>query len=271
MVKGKRIDQLLIDNGLMSSLDQARASIIAGEVYANGQLVVNPSEQVAEDADLRLQEGSRYVSRGGEKLKGALDAFGLDLRGIVCADVGASTGGFTDCLLQAGSRRVYAIDVGYGILDWKLRNDKRVIVMERTNARYLEQLPEEVDLVTIDVSFISIKKILPAARQWLKSATGQMLVLIKPQFEASRAEAACGKGVITDPEIHKRVIEEVIRAGTELGLQTAGLIPSPLLGPDGNREFLVWFKLRQEGENQTKDPDWISDFVLEMFPLSGKD
>jgi 23S rRNA (cytidine1920-2'-O)/16S rRNA (cytidine1409-2'-O)-methyltransferase len=271
MVKGIRIDQLLIDNGLIRSLDQARALIIAGEVYANGQLVINPSEQVAEDSDVRLQEGSRYVSRGGEKLKGALDAFGMDLTGIFCADVGASTGGFTDCLLQGGARRVYAIDVGYGILDWKLRNDSRVVVMERTNARYLKQLPEEVDLVTIDVSFISIKKILPAARKWLKSGTGQMLALIKPQFESSRAEAARGKGVITDPEIHKRVIEEVIQTGINLGLQTAGLIPSLLLGPDGNCEFLVWFKLRQEGENQTKDPSRISDLVREIFPPSGKD
>ena len=271
MEKDKRIDQLLIDNGLISSLDQARASIIAGEVYANGQLVINPSEKVAANADLQLQEKSRYVSRGGEKLRGALDAFEIDLKGIVCADVGASTGGFTDCLLQEGARRVYAVDVGYGILDWKLRNDSRVVVMERTNARYLQQLPEQVDLVTIDVSFISIKKILPAARKWLNFPTGQMLVLVKPQFESSRVEAARGKGVITDPEIHKRVIEEVIQTGTEIGLRTSGLIPSPLLGPDGNREFLIWFKLGQEGEKQIKNPDRISNLVREIFPLSGKD
>jgi 23S rRNA (cytidine1920-2'-O)/16S rRNA (cytidine1409-2'-O)-methyltransferase len=266
MVKGKRIDQFLIDKGLISSLDHARALIIAGEVYADGQLVINPSEKVAAGTDVRLLEGERYVSRGGEKLSGALDAFQIDLKGLVCADVGASTGGFTDCLLQGGARQVYAIDVGYGVLDWKLRNDNRVVVMERTNARYLNQLPEVVDFVTIDVSFISIKKILPAARKWLKTESGQMVALIKPQFESSRAEAARGKGVITDPEIHKRVIQEVIQTGIELDLHTSGLIQSPLLGPDGNREFLVWFQLDQEGENRSKDPDWISALLHKVLP-----
>jgi 23S rRNA (cytidine1920-2'-O)/16S rRNA (cytidine1409-2'-O)-methyltransferase len=138
--------------------------------------------------------------------------------------------------------------------------------MERTNARYLNQLPEVVDFVTIDVSFISIKKILPAARKWLKTESGQMVALIKPQFESSRAEAARGKGVITDPEIHKRVIQEVIQTGIELDLHTSGLIQSPLLGPDGNREFLVWFQLDQEGENRSKDPDWISALLYKVLP-----
>lgn len=266
MAKAKRIDQYLIDRGLTNSLDHARALIIAGEVYADGQQVFNPSQKVSAEVDVHLLEGEQYVSRGGEKLKGAIDAFEIDLTGFVCADVGASTGGFTDCLLQAGARRVYAIDVGYGIIDWKLRNDSRVVVMERTNARYLNQLPEVVNFVTIDVSFISIKKILPAARKWLKTGSGQMVVLIKPQFESSRAEAARGKGVVTDPEIHKRVIMEVIQAGIELGLHTSGLIQSPLLGPDGNREFLVWFQLDPEGEKRSRDSGWISSLFSKIFP-----
>ena len=180
----------------------------------------------------------RYVSRGGEKLVAALDAFGIDPAGWVCADIGASTGGFTDVLLQRGAKRVYAIDVGYGQLHWRLRQDPRVVVMERVNARYLESLPEPIDLVTIDASFISLKLLLPAARRLLKPQ-GQIVALIKPQFEAGRNQVGKG-GVVRDPAVHRRVIEDLLTWTTEQGYAPQGLVPSPLLGPKGNREFLLW-------------------------------
>jgi 23S rRNA (cytidine1920-2'-O)/16S rRNA (cytidine1409-2'-O)-methyltransferase len=175
----------------------------------------------------------------GRKLEAALIGFGVDVRGWVAADVGASTGGFTDCLLQRGAARVYAIDVGYGQLDWRLRNDPRVVVMERTNARYLEGLPEPVHLVTVDVSFISLRLILPRAVGWLHPH-GQVIALVKPQFEAGRRDVGRG-GVVRDPAVHRRVLVEVVRAAADLGLTLRGLMVSPLLGPAGNREFLGWW------------------------------
>jgi 23S rRNA (cytidine1920-2'-O)/16S rRNA (cytidine1409-2'-O)-methyltransferase len=189
-----------------------------------------PGPQVATNVEITLQARPRFVSRGGEKLEAVLARFGLDVTGAVAADVGASTGGFTDCLLQHGARRVYAIDVGYGQLAWRLRNDPRVVVMERTNARYLENLPESVDLVTADVAFISLGLILPAAVRWL-SPDGQVVALIKPQFEAGRREVGKG-GVVRDPEVHRRVLE---------------LMPSPLRGPAGNVEFLGWWEMGAKG------------------------
>jgi 23S rRNA (cytidine1920-2'-O)/16S rRNA (cytidine1409-2'-O)-methyltransferase len=180
----------------------------------------------------------RYVSRGGEKLAAALQAFAIEVRGAVCADVGASTGGFTDCLLQAGAARVYAIDVGHGLLHWKLRADPRVVLMERTNARYLERLPEAVDFVSVDVSFISLRLILPAVRRWLK-AGGQVVALVKPQFEAGREQVG-RKGVVRDVEVHKQVLIRILGTARELGLGARGLIRSPLRGPKGNQEFLLW-------------------------------
>lgn len=214
----RRLDVLLVERGLAESRTQAQRLIRAGLVRVAGQVADKPGTQVATNAAITLQARPRFVSRGGEKLEAALVRFGLDVRGWVAADVGASTGGFTDCLLQHGARRVYAIDVGYGQLDWRLRNDPRVVVMERTNARYLESLPEPVDLVTVDVSFISLGLILPMAVRWLKPG-GRVVALIKPQFEAGRREVGKG-GVVRDPQVHRRVLERVldIAAGLDLSL-----------------------------------------------------
>lgn len=234
-----RLDRLLVERGLAESRAEAQRWIRAGEVRVAGQVVDQPGAPVSPDAPVTLTARPRFVSRGGEKLEAALIGFGVDVRGRMAADVGASTGGFTDCLLQRGTARVYAIDVGYGQLDWRLRNDPRVVVMERTNARYLEQLPEPVHLVTVDVSFISLRLILPRAVGWLHPQ-GQVIALIKPQFEAGRRDVGRG-GVVRDPDVHRRVLMEVIRAAADLGLTLRGLMVSPLLGPAGNREFLGWW------------------------------
>ncbi len=193
-----------------------------------------------------VESGPRFVSRGGEKLEAALQAFGCDVRGKACADVGASTGGFTDCLLQHGALRVYAIDVGYGILHWKLRSDDRVIVLERTNARYLESLPEPVSFITIDASFISLKLLLPVVRGWFDPEGGQVIALIKPQFEAGREEVNRGEGVIQDPEVHRAVLADILAFASSAGFAVRGLIRSPLRGPKGNVEFLTWLDTRGE-------------------------
>jgi 23S rRNA (cytidine1920-2'-O)/16S rRNA (cytidine1409-2'-O)-methyltransferase len=191
------------------------------------------------NATLTVDSGPRFVSRGGEKLDGALEAFGIDVKGFVCVDVGASTGGFTDCMLQRGAEKVYAIDVGKGILHWKLRNYKRVVVMEKTNARYVESLPEKIDFVTVDASFISLKILLPVVKKWMHDNT-EIIGLIKPQFEAGKKDVSRGDGVIRDPEIHKQVLIDVLTFAQQEELQIRGLIKSPLLGPKGNAEFLVW-------------------------------
>ena len=233
----KRIDRALVDAGLAESRSLAQRLVMAGQVRVDGQLAHKPSQFVAPDANLTVEQGPPFVSRGGEKLRAALDAFQLRLAGVVCADVGSSTGGFTDCLLQYGAARVYAIDVGRQQLHWKLRNDERVIVMESTNVRHLEQLPEAVDLVTVDVSFISLRLVLGVVAGWLKPA-GEVVALIKPQFEAGRSEVRRG-GVVRDPAVHRRVIREVAAAADASGLHPAGLIRSPLKGPKGNVEFLI--------------------------------
>ncbi len=243
-----RLDHLLVERGLVASRTEAQRWIRAGEVQVAGQVVDQPGALVPADAPVALTARPRFVSRGGEKLEAALIGFGIDVRGLVAADVGASTGGFTDCLLQRGAARVYAIDVGYGQLDWQLRQDPRVVVMERTNARYLEQLPEKVHLVTIDVSFISLRRILPQAVRWMHSH-GQVVALIKPQFEAGRRDVGKG-GVVRDPAIHRRVLEEVVRAAADLGLTLRGLMVSPLLGPAGNREFLGWWSISSFQEEE---------------------
>ncbi len=243
-----RLDHLLVERGLIASRTEAQRWIRAGEVQVAGQVVDQPGALVPADAPVALTARPRFVSRGGEKLEAALIGFGIDVRGLVAADVGASTGGFTDCLLQRGAARVYAIDVGYGQLDWQLRQDPRVVVMERTNARYLEQLPEKVHLVTIDVSFISLRRILPQVVRWMHSH-GQVVALIKPQFEAGRRDVGKG-GVVRDPAIHRRVLEEVVRAAADLGLTLRGLMVSPLLGPAGNREFLGWWSISSFHEEE---------------------
>jgi 23S rRNA (cytidine1920-2'-O)/16S rRNA (cytidine1409-2'-O)-methyltransferase len=240
----KRLDLLLVERGLAESRAQAQRSIRAGVVRVAGQVADKPGTQVVTDAEITLQARPRFASRGGEKLEAALVRFELDVAGLVAADVGASTGGFTDCLLQHGARRVYAIDVGYGQLDWRLRNDPRVVTMERTNARYLESLPEPVDLVTADVSFISLRLILPAAVHWLR-LDGQVVALIKPQFEAGRRQVGRG-GVVRDPAMHRHVLAQVLDSAAGLGLGLRGLMPSPLRGPAGNVEFLARWELGAE-------------------------
>lgn len=237
-----RLDVLLVERGLVESRAQAQRLVMAGQVRVNGQVALKPAVNVPVQADLTVDHGPQFVSRGGEKLAAALQAFPIVVSGMVCADVGASTGGFTDCLLQAGAQRVYAIDVGKGILHWKLRQDRRVVVMEETNARYVERLPEPVDLLTIDASFISLKVLLPVIRAWFGPSGGQIVALIKPQFEAGRAEVNRGDGVIRDPAVHQQVLQDVLGYAVQEGFTPRGLLRSPLLGPKGNTEFLAWLE-----------------------------
>jgi 23S rRNA (cytidine1920-2'-O)/16S rRNA (cytidine1409-2'-O)-methyltransferase len=240
-----RLDVLLVERGLAESRAKAQALIMAGQVRVAGQTALKPATAISSDAELSVDSGPRFVSRGGEKLDAALEAFAIDVTGLTCADVGSSTGGFTDCLLQGGAARVYAIDVGKGILHWKLRNDPRVVVMEETNARFVESLPERIDFVTIDASFISLKILLPVVKRWNEGEgiRGQGIVaLIKPQFEAGKKDVARGDGVIRDPEIHRQVLNDVLAYAQLEGFGIHGLIKSPLLGPKGNAEFLVWLR-----------------------------
>ena len=253
-----RLDQALVDRGLCESRERAQRAILAGQVRVNAQRAHKPSDSVQPDDALALEAGEKYVSRGGYKLEHALRHFRLDVAGLVAIDIGASTGGFTDCLLQHGVATVFAVDVGQGQLAWKLRQDRRVVVMEKTNARFLT--PEKFsgradlqvgstipgssgfggfDLATIDCSFISLRKILPAAIALLK-AKGKIIALIKPQFEAGKAEADKGRGVINDPTVHERVLSELREfVAAQAGLDWHGVVESTLLGPAGNKEFLV--------------------------------
>ncbi len=239
-----RLDALLVERGLVASRERGRRLIMAGEVLVDDQPVIKPSSRVDRSADIRVKARPRYVSRGGDKLAAALDAFPVDPSNRICADVGASTGGFTDCLLQNGAVKVYAIDVGYGQLAWSLRQDDRVVVYERENARYLASLPEPVSLVTIDVSFISLKHILTPVRSWLEPG-GEVIALIKPQFEAGRSDVGKG-GVVRDPAVHASVIHSVLSYAGELNYTPSGLIASPVVGPKGNVEFLLWLALSAE-------------------------
>jgi 23S rRNA (cytidine1920-2'-O)/16S rRNA (cytidine1409-2'-O)-methyltransferase len=234
-----RLDVLLAKRGLAESRSKAQALIMAGKVRVNGQVMAKVGTQVSTEADISIESDLPYVSRGGLKLAAALDAFHIDPNGAICADVGASTGGFTDVLLQRGATRVYAIDVGYGQLAWKLRQNERVVVMERTNARYLETLPEPINLVTIDASFISLKLLLPRVIKWLKQP-GLIIALVKPQFEASKTQVGKG-GVVRDKGVHRQVLENTVSYAQALDLTVLGLIPSPITGPAGNYEFLICF------------------------------
>ncbi|HWQ84782.1 MAG TPA: TlyA family RNA methyltransferase [Anaerolineales bacterium] len=240
MVKA-RLDILLVEQGLVESRSLAQRMIMAGQVRVNDQMVLKPAALVAQDAELSVNQGPPFVSRGGEKLAAALETFPISVAEKICADVGASTGGFTDCLLQHGAVKVYAIDVGHGILHWKLRQDPRVVVMERTNARHLVELPEQVDVVTIDASFISLKVLLPVITGWLKTNGSEIIALIKPQFEAGKSAVARGEGVIRDPNLHRQILQEILTYCEQQGFGVNGLIRSPLLGPKGNVEFLAWF------------------------------
>ena len=235
----KRLDVLLTEQGFADSRSRAQAIIMAGLVYVNGQKADKPGVSYEETVQIEVRgESCPYVSRGGLKLEKALRDFGVCLDGYVCSDSGASTGGFTDCLLQKGASKVYAIDVGYGQLDWKIRSDPRVVVMERTNIRYVtpEDLGEPLDLSVVDVSFISLKIVLPTIKTLLKS-TGQVLCLIKPQFEAGR-EKVGKKGVVRDPDTHKEVLDQFVALAKDLGFSILGLTFSPVKGPEGNIEFL---------------------------------
>jgi 23S rRNA (cytidine1920-2'-O)/16S rRNA (cytidine1409-2'-O)-methyltransferase len=244
-MKKMRLDVLLVERGLVRSRERGQRLIMAGEVRVDGQLVDKPGRRVSGDASVTIKERPPYVSRGGHKLEAALDRFDIDVRDWVVADVGASTGGFTDCMLQRGAKRVYAIDTGYGQLAWSLRQDPRVIVMERTNARHLEGLPEAIDLATLDASFISLKLLLPSVAQWFhqgERSTGEAVPLIKPQFEAGRRQVGKG-GVVRDPEVHRHVLTDLLNWAEQQGWGLQGLIASPLQGPAGNVEFLAHLKL----------------------------
>lgn len=247
MPKKKRLDILLHERGLAPTRSKAQAYIMAREVTVNGTIVDKAGTKIAEDAEIIVKERPPFVSRGGEKLAGALSDFKFDVSGLICADVGASTGGFTDCLLQNDAAKVYAIDVGYGQLAHKLRVDERVVVIERTNARYIESLDEPIQLVVIDASFISLKLILPAVKKWL-ATEADVIALIKPQFEAGKSEVGKG-GVVKEKRIHRRVIRDVAGFAQTLDFQVAGLTISPIKGAkEGNTEFLVWL---HQGENIT--------------------
>jgi len=243
VTKGVRIDELLVERGLFPTRAKAKAAVLAGVVYVDGRRVEKAGTACRADAVIEVRGPlNPYVSRGGLKLQHALDVFGIPVAGRTCIDVGASTGGFTDCLLQRGAARVHAVDVGYGQLDWKLRQDPRVVVVERTNFRYIRpgDLPL-VDLIVIDVSFISLLKMLPAARITL-SQGGDVVALIKPQFEAGRQAVARGGGVVRDPRIHREVIETLLGEAAQDGWAAVELTYSPILGPKGNIEFFVWWK-----------------------------
>ncbi len=237
----KRIDTLMVERGLAESRAKAQALMMAGEVLINGSPAAKSGTLVSEDVEITVKEPLPYVSRGGIKLAHALDAFQMDVSGVVAADIGASTGGFTHCLLQRGASKVYAIDVGYGQLDYRLRKDKKVVVMERINARYPISLPEKVDLATIDLSFISVTKVIPAVTELLRD-DGALLVLIKPQFEAKREEVGRG-GIIKDRQLHAKVLGRFIKWAVAQNLRLRGLTASPILGSSGNREFFVRLKL----------------------------
>lgn len=246
----KRLDILVTERGLAESREKAKTLIMAGQVYVDGQKADKPGDTFSDDAAVEVRgKGLPYVSRGGLKLEKAMREFGLQLQGRTCMDIGASTGGFTDCMLQNGAQRVYSVDVGYGQLAWSLRTDPRVVNLERTNARYLtrEQVPEEIGFFSVDVSFISLTLILPAVRPLL-AEHGQAVCLIKPQFEAGR-EKVGKKGVVRDKAVHEEVIEKIRSFALENGFSVLGLTFSPVKGPEGNIEYLIYLE-RSEAPSQ---------------------
>lgn len=250
----ERLDLLLQARGLAESRERARSLILSGSVLVDGKKVEKAGAQVPQDAEIvLLGPASPYVGRGGTKLEAALDAFRPDLSGKVAIDVGASTGGFTDCLLQRGTARVYAVDVGYGQLAWRLRQDPRVIVLERSNIRTLpaEAIPEPVDLATIDVSFISLEKVIPAVLPFLRPR-GEIIALVKPQFEVGKGEVGRG-GIVRSPEKHQSVLNRIFSQAPIWGLEIGGSIPSPILGQKGNAEFLVYFRKTGAGEQTSAE------------------
>jgi 23S rRNA (cytidine1920-2'-O)/16S rRNA (cytidine1409-2'-O)-methyltransferase len=260
----RRADEALVKRGLAETRSKARALIMAGQVRSGDRVIDKAGAIVDDTTALVLLEPPRFVSRGGEKLAHALVEFQLDVTGMICADFGASTGGFTDCLLQSGAVKVYAIDVGYGQLDFRLRRDERVVVMERVNVRHLQALPEPVDLVVIDVSFISLGLVLPAARRVLRP-DGACVALVKPQFEAGREHVRRG-GVVRDPEVYRMVLERVAGQSADAGFAPVAVSVSPLRGPAGNREFLLL--MRASTESQPDLTEQINRVTL-LDPTSG--
>ena len=248
----KRIEEWLVERGLAKDLELARSLVMEGRVFLGQERVRLASQLAEENAELSLREKPRYASRGGYKLERAMEAFSLRLEGLRCLDVGSSTGGFTDCMLQNGAAKVYAVDVGYGQLAWKLRSDERVVCLERTNARYLshEQIPQELDFASIDVSFISLKLILPAVWGVLKDG-GHVACLVKPQFEAGK-EKVGKKGVVRDPAVHLEVLEHFLEHAKEANFTVLGLTFSPIRGPEGNIEYLGYLV---KGEGQMPELD----------------
>lgn len=241
MQKKVRIDTLLVERNHFDSREKAKKALMAGIIYVNNLLVDKPGMKVDSDADIQIKgKALPYVSRGGLKLEKAINKYDIDLTNKICMDVGASTGGFTDCMLQNGAARVYSVDVGYGQLDWKLRQDERVISMERTNIRYVkpEDIKDEIDFASIDVSFISLRIVLPVVKTLLKEK-GEIIFLIKPQFEAGRDKVG-KKGVVRDKGVHREVIERIVNFAIEIGLTINQLTFSPIKGPKGNREFLAY-------------------------------
>ena len=252
MGKKLRLDVLLVQKGLQESRQKAQTTIMSGQVFVDGQRVDKPGAPVAEDAEIEVKGGLRYVSRGGLKLEKAMALWPVHLEDAVCMDIGASTGGFTDCMLQNGAAKVYAVDVGYGQLAWKLRSDPRVVCLERTNARYLshEQIPEEPDFSSVDVSFISLKLILPAIAGVLRDG-GQVVCLIKPQFEAGK-EKVGKKGVVRDPAVHREVLEHFLEHAKENNFTVIDITYSPIRGPEGNIEYLGFLQ-KNSGQAGTID------------------
>jgi len=243
-MEGKeRLDKLLVDKGITPTREKARALVIAGKVAVEGRVIDKPGTKIDREVPIQLKgETLPYVSRGGEKLEGALRVFDIDPKGLVVMDVGASTGGFTDCALQKGARKVYAVDVGYGQLAWKLQKDPRVVNLERRNIRYLEreEVEDEIDLILIDTSFISVEKFMPHLLGFLKEG-GSILSLIKPQFEVGKGEVGKG-GVVRDAALHQKVIDRISTFCRGLGLKVVGVTESPLLGPKGNKEFFIYLR-----------------------------
>lgn len=271
----QRLDLLLVERGLAESREKARRLIMAGEVLVENQVWDKPGRTVPPDAEIRVRTALPFVSRGGVKLAAALDAFQLDVSGLSALDVGASTGGFTDCLLQRNARRVYAVDVGYGQLAWKLRSDPRVVVLERTNIRHLDALPAvagghapEIELAVIDASFISLALVLPPTLRLVK-ADAQIVALVKPQFEAGRESVGKG-GVVRDQKVHQRVLYETLQVAHNLGLTLCGLIASPLLGPAGNVEFLAWWRTGLPAHAATAYPTQHVDIMIQRALLTAQ-
>ncbi len=256
MTEKKRLDVYLTEQGLFESREKARAAVMAGLVFVNGQKALKPGDPVKPTDAVEARGGAEFVSRGGKKLKKALETFPLALEGKICMDIGASTGGFTDCMLQNGAAKVYAVDVGYGQLAWKLRSDPRVVNLERTNIRYLthEQVPEPIAFASVDVAFISLKLVLPVAYEFL-AGDGECVCLVKPQFEAGR-ENVGKKGVVRDPAVHAQVLRDTVAFARETGFAAAGLDYSPIKGPEGNIEYLLYLS-KNAAKNAELSPEEV--------------